>query len=441
MCAMELTDFGKKLTGGSGILQLMDDLGKPLAKGIRPYPLGGGNPARVPEVEKAYMERMEALVSCGAFGDVISRYDSPQGRMSFIETVATYFRNLYGWDIDGDNVAVTNGSQSAMFYLFNMFSGTSSGRKKTILFPLMPEYVGYADQGIEEGTMVSIASKCTVFGDNTFKYTMDIEAVSSYMAEHPEVGAICVSRPTNPSGNVLTDDEIHELDVLAKRYSVPLIIDNAYGLPFPDIVFIDEATPVWNENIILSMSLSKIGLPSIRTGIIIASKEIVSAISGLNAIAALASGSMGQALAEDLIGSGRLVRLAREHVMPFYRRRKEMAEGWIRKYFDGLEYMYHRIEGSIFCWLYLPRLRIPAKEFYAELKKTGVITVPGEYFFFGSKEQEEGRPYPHPHYDKCLRINYSGDEESVEEGIRRIAAAYRAQDRDVSAAVFSHIRN
>ena len=44
---MDFSDFGKKLTSRSGILLLMDDLGKPLPPGVKPYPLGGGNPARI----------------------------------------------------------------------------------------------------------------------------------------------------------------------------------------------------------------------------------------------------------------------------------------------------------------------------------------------------------------------------------------------------------
>ena len=79
--------------------------------------------------------------------------------------------------------------------------------------------------------------------------------------------------------------------------------------------------------------------------------------------------------------------------------------------------------------------------------KDGVITVPSEYFFFGSDEQKKGLPYPHPHYDKCLRLNsdeqkkglpyphshydkclrlnYSGDDELVREGVEIISRRYR----------------
>lgn len=403
----------------------MDDLGKPLRKGLKPYPLGGGNPARVPEVEAMYRNAMEKLLETDAFERTIGAYDSPQGRMSFIDSVVEYFNTRHGWNITKENVAITNGSQSAMFYLFNLFSGSYGEEKKTILFPLMPEYIGYADQGIDSNTFVSVPSKCTYYDDRTFKYSLDIESVKEYVEKHKEVGAICVSRPTNPSGNVLRSDEIEALSEIAEKNSIPLMIDNAYGLPFPNIIFTEDAEPIWNENIILSMSLSKIGLPSIRTGIVIARKEIAEAISNINAIAALASGSMGQALAEDLVRTEKLTDMAKEHVRPFYKKKSELTEAWIREAFEGTEYFYHRIEGSIFCWLYLPCLSIPSKEFYSKLKEKGVITVPGEYFFFGHEDQAKGLGYPHDHYDKTLRINYSGADDLVRDGIKIIAETYK----------------
>ena len=187
---MEFSDFGTKLSSHSGILQLMDDIAKPLPGNVKVRPLGGGNPARVKEVEEAYRREMESLLEDGErFEDFIAHYDSPQGRVSFINTVASFFRRKYGWNITGDNVAVTNGSQMAMFYLFNLFSGMTGGVKKTLLFPLMPEYIGYADQGIENDTFVSLPSKCEYYEDRTFKYLLDVDAVGKYLDSHPEVGA------------------------------------------------------------------------------------------------------------------------------------------------------------------------------------------------------------------------------------------------------------
>ncbi len=428
---MNFSDFGNKLCSRSGILQLMDDIGRPLPQGVKPYRLGGGNPAMIPEISAMYRQEMEKIMSNGdEFEKLIGLYDSPQGRMSFIEVVAEYLSKTYGWKIGPENVAVSNGSQSACFYLFNLLSGTftSDGmsKKKKIVFPLAPEYIGYADQGIEEDTFVSIPSTWEEYSDNTFKYHVNFELLEEYLRKNSDIGAICVTRPTNPTGNVLTDTEIKRLSSLAKQYSVPLIIDNAYGLPWPNIIFTDDASPYYDDNVILSMSLSKIGLPSVRTGIIIGPKEIITAIGNLNAIASLASGSFGQALAEKLIKSGILVEKARDFVRPYYENKAKKAAAAFHKYFAGTNYALHKSEGSIFQWLLMKDLSIGTMEFYAELKKKGVIVVPGEYFFFGNDTANGLKPLcEHPHYSKCLRINYAGPEAEVDEGIKIIAETYR----------------
>lgn len=428
---MTVSSFAHKLTADSGILRLMDDLGRPLPEGIIARKLGGGNPARIPEVECLYRREMEALLARGdSFEQAISRYDAPQGRISFIRTLASFFRSEYGWDIDERNIAITNGSQSAFFYLFNMFSGQKPERR-TILFPLVPEYIGYADQGIDPDTFVTLPAKIQTEEGQRFKYHIDIPLVEAYLANHPETGAMCVSRPTNPTGNVLTDEEIAALSALAERYNIPLMVDNAYGMPFPDIIFPDmldgSPAPHWDRHTILSMSLSKIGLPSLRTGIIVAEESIIASLGALNSIVALASGSLGQVLAEGLIQSGELKRCAVSCVRPFYRKKSAAAQAYIDEFFEGREYMLHRSEGSLFLWLYLGDLSLSAIDLYHKLKEQGVVVVPGEYFFFGREQgsPEETAWKTHPHRNRCLRLNYAESDETVREGLRIIAKTSR----------------
>lgn len=423
------SDFGEKLTGHSGILQLMDDLGRPLPEGLTPYRLGGGNPAQVPEVIALYRSAMENIMAEDkGFENLISLYDAPQGRVQFIETFAKFLSSKYGWKVGPENIAITNGSQSAFFYLFNLFSGTftskvdGSKKIKKILFPLVPEYIGYADQCIEPDVLISVPAKCEYFEDRTFKYHIDFDLLETLLSSRDDIGAMCVSRPTNPSGNVLTNKEIKSLSGLAKKYNIPLFVDNAYGLPFPNIVFTEDATPYWDESIVFSMSLSKIGLPSLRTGIIVAEPKIAQALANLNAIAALATGSAGQALAEKVIASGEILKVAETAVKPFYEKRSRQAIEWIHEFFDGSDYWIHRSEGAIFLWLYLRDLKISTKELYEKLKEQGVITVPGEHFFFGVDDPRENC---HGHYDKCLRLNYSGPQDEVREGLKLLAKIYK----------------
>ncbi|ULQ59941.1 hypothetical protein K7I13_00920 [Brucepastera parasyntrophica] len=135
---MKLSSFGKKLTSDSGILQLMDDLGRPLPAGVTPYMLGGGNPARITEVESAYRREMEKLLSDrDAFEDAISKYDAPQGRISFIDALVHFFRTEYGWDIHRENIAITNGSQTA-FFIFLIFFPENIPSAEPYSFRLYP---------------------------------------------------------------------------------------------------------------------------------------------------------------------------------------------------------------------------------------------------------------------------------------------------------------
>ena len=48
---MDLSKFGEKFSGQSGIVELMDDLGTALNENPDMLFMGGGNPGRIPEVE------------------------------------------------------------------------------------------------------------------------------------------------------------------------------------------------------------------------------------------------------------------------------------------------------------------------------------------------------------------------------------------------------
>jgi valine--pyruvate aminotransferase len=62
------------------------------------------------------------------------------------DLLAQMLRDELGWEIEPQNIALTNGSQSAFFYLFNLFAGRrADGTTRKVLFPLTPEYIGYAD--------------------------------------------------------------------------------------------------------------------------------------------------------------------------------------------------------------------------------------------------------------------------------------------------------
>ncbi|OSN05392.1 valine--pyruvate transaminase [Lonsdalea iberica] len=406
---MNFSVFGNKFTRRSGITQLMDDLNN----GLRTpgaIMLGGGNPAHIPAMDDYFKSLCGDLLEQGKLTDALCNYDGPQGKDTFLNALADLLHETLGWEIGPQNIALTNGSQSAFFHLFNLFGGQKSdGSRSKVMFPLAPEYIGYADSGLDEDMFVSVRPQIELLPEGQFKYHVDFEQL--HITD--DIGAICVSRPTNPTGNVLTDDELRQLDAMARQHEIPLIIDNAYGVPFPGIIFSD-ATPLWNQNIILCMSLSKLGLPGSRCGIVIAAEEVIDAMSNMNGIINLAPGSIGPALAHEMIQRGDLLRLSNDVVRPFYQQRVKHTIEIIRRYLPEDRCLIHKPEGAIFLWLWFKDLPITTESLYQRLKQRGVLMVPGHHFFPGLAQEW-------PHAYQCLRMNYVPEPEKIEQGIAILA--------------------
>jgi len=411
---MEYSIFGEQLAKGSGIGQLMDDLGEALANADDSVcMLGGGQPAQIPEMNALWDHRLKDILNDeGGLQKLLTSYDPPQGKARFSEAVASLLRQEYGWDVGPENIGVTAGGQTAFFFLFNILAGEmKDGRQRKIVLPLVPEYIGYADQGLGSEVFRSFAPIIDKTSKHGFKYRIDFDSLEI----GDDVAAIAVSRPTNPSANLLTDEEVERLLSIAKEKGVYLIIDNAYGLPFPGIIFRD-VNPVWDESMILTMSLSKIGLPGARTGIVVAEKSIIKALASTTAIVGLANPNIGQEIATPLIESTEIVRLSESIVQPFYKKRSDLAVEMLGDLFpDSVPYRIHESEGALFLWIWFEGLPITTKTLYERLKARGVFIIPGEYFFYGLDDEMEG------HREQCIRMSYANDEAVLRRGIEIMA--------------------
>ncbi|NNE64725.1 MAG: valine--pyruvate transaminase [Gammaproteobacteria bacterium] len=410
---MNYSEFGRRFSGYSGITHLMDDLNQGLLEDDMVM-LGGGNPAAITEVNQIFQDCLSKLHASGELLQALSNYDGPQGKNSFIDSLADFLQQQYNWPISSKNIALTHGSQSAFFILFNFFGGISNKKQQKILIPLVPEYIGYCDVGIEADMIVSQQAKIERLDGGYFKYRVDFD----HLEVDQNTGLICVSRPTNPSGNVLTDAECHQLDHIAQNNDVPLLIDSAYGTPFPNIIF-NQVTPFWNDNTIVCMSLSKLGLPGARTGIVIANEDIIKEFTNMTAITSLAPGGVGPVILNRLIQDNLLVPLCNEMILPFYQKRSQLAIRLLRQAIDDPRVNIHKPEGSLFLWLWFEGLPVTTGELYERLKRKGLLVIPGKYFFPGQTE-------PGRHAESCIRMNYVQSENELRRGINILAEELKA---------------
>ena len=410
----KFSKIGNALAGGSGIGELMDDLGHALSHaGPNLKMLGGGQPAQIPVINEIWRKRLaEISEDPEASTRLLSIYDPPQGNPAFVKAVAKLLCDSFGWKVGPENICLTSGGQTAFFYLFNLLAGEMpDGSKRKIVFPLVPEYIGYAGQGLDPEMFRSIRPTISHSGDHQFKYHIDFENLEI----SPDVAALCVSRPTNPTGNVLSDAEILRLSELSKQHDIPLIIDNAYGAPFPGIIF-TEATPIWDEHIILTLSLSKLGLPGTRTGIVVGPPEIIKGLSSMTAITGLANPSIGQQITRPIIESGEILRISKEVIRPFYAEKSKIAQAATHEIFGKrFPWHMHRSEGALFLWLWFPGLPIPSSILYERLKQREVLVIPGHHFFFGCGDDDW------PHRNECIRVSFAMEESTVRDGLTIIA--------------------
>jgi valine--pyruvate aminotransferase len=409
-----LTQFGTQMSNLTGVRAIMKDITETLraGQGKEFINLSAGNPVILPEVEQLWRDCTNQLLASPEYGEVVCRYGSSQGYQPLVDAIAKDFNQRYGLSLSDRNILITPGSQSIYFYAANAFGGyTSSGDLKQIVLPLSPEYTGYG--GVSLTPEAIFAYKPTLEIDekaHRFKYRPDF----SQLTISENTGCVIFSRPCNPTGNVLTDEEVKKIAALAAPYDVPVLIDSAYGPPFPALNF-TEMTPIFGGNILHCLSLSKAGLPGERIGVAIGNPKLIGILESFQTNMCIHSPRYGQAIAAQAIASGALADLATNVIRPHYRHKFDVLENTLNQSMPkDMPWFLHRGEGAIFAWLWFQDLPITDWEFYQQLKQAGVIVVPGSTFFPGLREDW-------PHKQQCLRISLTASNEEIETGMRRLA--------------------
>lgn len=374
--------------------------------------LSAGNPVIIPEVEQLWRDCTNDLLNSPEYGEVVCRYGSSQGYEPLIEAIATDFNQRYGLNLTGENILITPGSQSLYFLAANAFGGYDHvGQLKSIILPLSPDYTGYGG--------VSLYPEAI----RAFKPSLDIDQVNHRFKYRPDfsqlnidenTGCVIFSRPCNPTGNVLSDEEAEKIADLAAVHDVPVFIDSAYAPPFPALNF-TEMKPLFGGNVIHCLSLSKAGLPGERVGIAIGEPRFIGVLQAFLTNACIHSSRYGQAIAARAIQSGALANIAETVIRPYYQNKIQILEAALdRAMPKDVPWYLHRGEGAIFAWLWFDELPMTDWELYQELKAVGVIAVPGSPFFPGLREDW-------PHKQQCLRISLTATDSEIEMAMERLA--------------------
>ena len=379
--------------------------------------LSAGNPVILPEVEQLWRDCTTDLLDSDEYGEVVCRYGASQGYEPLIEAIRDDFNQRYGLSLTSRNILITPGSQNLYFLAANALGGyNTSGQLKDIVLPLSPDYTGYGGVTLYPEAVKAYRPTIELGSDaHSFKYRPDFDQLEI----NENTGFVLFSRPCNPTGNVLTGEEVERIASLAAPHNVPVFVDSAYAPPFPALNY-TEMTPIFSENVIHCISLSKAGLPGERVGIAMGDEKIIQILEAFQTNLCIHSSRYGQAIAARAIRSGALADIAKNVIRPHYQHKFAVLQDALTNSMpDEVPWRLHKGEGAIFAWLWFDNLPMTDWAFYNELKNYGVIIVPGSPFFPGLEANLKGEDWPHMR--QCFRLSLTASEAQIVTAIKHLA--------------------
>jgi len=369
----------------SPTLKLNEEAARLRDRGEAVVHLGAGEPKN-----KAPISAVLSAASKLNAGDV--KYTPTDGIPSLKKAVIRFTEEQYNKVVGYDNVIVSQGAKQA---LFNLLYALLNPQDEVIIFA--PYWVSYPEMvKMVYGVPVVVTPE-----DGSFHPTMkDLEpAVSSYTK------VIIVNSPNNPSGIMYRPEFIGELVEFCENKGIYLIMDDIYN----KLVFDGKAAvspyhftskDIESTKVITINGISKLyGMTGFRVGWAVASKELVTIMTNIQAQTTSCTSVLLQAAAEGaLTGIQSAVETLR---MTLENNRNVMMQELAS--FNGIKTV--KPDGTYYC---LPDFRayngksVELSQFL--LKKALVVTVPGKEFGM------EG----------YLRLSYATTVKDVKQGIERI---------------------
>ncbi len=214
----------------------------------------------------------------------------------------------------------------------------------------------------------------------------------------------------NPTGTCLSGSRRRQLIALAGRFNVPILEDEFVG----DLRYDGRSQPALKafdsgNNVIYTGTFSKMLMPGLRIGYIVANGPVYENLLELKRINDLATSDLIQRTLDTYINVGRYQSYLRKACREYRSRRDATASAIERRL--PKEAQFNLPQGGLFIWLRLPPGVMDEQVVRAAAEEKLALT-PGCAYFPG--QEEHG----------FLRLNFARyNEETMEEGIKRLGRA------------------
>lgn len=305
------------------------------------------------------------------FPDIID-YAPSEGLIELRKMLAAFY-NQYSYLINPDDIIITTGGSEAIWFTFSIVA--DPGDEIIVFEPFYPNYRSFAQ-------MLSIKIiPLTLSMENSFALPAidDIEKKISSKTK-----AIIICNPSNPTGSLLSKNDIEKILYLAEKHNLYVISDEAYR----ELVYDEKPSSLieyekYHERIIIIDSFSKkFSLCGIRVGMIVTKNKLV-----IENIKKLAQARLSPPLIGQLVAIAALknAQPVIENVkQKFAIRRQKILE--VLSDIKGIEYAHPK--GAFYVFIKLPLNNV---EHYCEWLLTNyeyngytLMLAPGPGFFINT---------------------------------------------------------
>ncbi len=334
--------------------------------------------------------------ACKAMEEGHTHYSPIGGREELKRSIVKKVKRDNGVDISTENVIVTTGSNEAI--LLALMCLVDPGEEVLVPDPSFLSYRPTVD--LMNGYPVSIPLK---FGNN-FQITGDM--IREQIKDPEKVRALILCNPSNPTGRVLSKQNMKEIVDIALEHDIILMVDEAYEkLVYTEFNSFMEFPRIRDHLLTLQTFSKSYAMPGFRIGYAIGPKELVKAMTKTHTYATLTAPTMSQLAAiTALEGDQSCV----DKMYESYKKRRELVVSRLKE-LDYLEVV--PPGGAFYAFPKITNLDFNSEEFCKYLlDKAGVLMVPGTEF---------GR-----YGDGFVRISFATDYELIQKAFDRVEKAF-----------------
>lgn len=338
-------------------------------------------------------------------GPAALQYAASEGYAPLREAVAAQLP----WDVDPDNVLITNGSQQALDLVAKVFIDPGSR-----ILVETPTYLGalQAFAPMEPQVQAVASDDDGVRIDSLREHVGSGAAKARFLYVLPNF--------QNPTGRTMTEARRAALVQAGAELDLPLLEDNPYGELWFDA---PPPAPLSARNpagCLYMGSFSKVLAPGLRLGFLVAPPEIFPKLLQAKQAADLHTTGFNQRMVAEVMKGGFLDRHV-PTIRALYKQQRDAMLVALEREMQGLGVGWNRPEGGMFLWLRLPR-HMDAVALLALAVERNVAFVPGAAFYADTPEAH------------TLRLSFvTASSAQIGTGIAALADAVRALQAQLAA--------